>query len=275
MNTKYFFILLLILAGSGVNAQEADSLDVTYQMPLFDFDYAKPVFVLEGHDKTNPNRALRFYAFSGYREGIEPVKRAFNFNMDTRLDEQAGTINQRMYNLSIEEMVTFGMKRRSEVILEVRDPSRYRYLPAYGPKLEWMRKNAYCYELTVPRSNFTDLRQVEDDIDRFFKIRRSREKRNVRVLVLSTIVPETESYPVPKGPGVVTINGLEELLQGWGLPKLVVSLKRNDLLIDLGAHSEPSKAMSLADLQRVLQQQGFRLKEEMRLLEFLVIRELK
>lgn len=276
MNLKSFILILLIITTLKIKAQ--DSLSVEYVQPLFDFNGSKPLFNLSDEQKDNKNRFLRFYAFTGYREGIEPVKRAFGFNMDTQPDEAQGTINQRMYNLSIVEMLTFGMRKPSEVILDVKDPSRYKYLPSYGPKLAWMRKNAYCYELTVPRETFKDLKSVEADMDKFFNVIHFWEKRKARILVLSAADPDMEAKTIPKvieGTGVVNLTEFEQLLYEKASLILAVKLKRNDRLFDLGSDFKTASVFDLKKLQKTLRKQGFLLTQEERELDFFVIRENK
>lgn len=279
MKLKYFLCSVIFLIYNQSKGQEADLSPATYVKPLFDFDVSKPVFKLSKEQLENKRKLLRFYAFTGYREGVEPIKRPFDFNMDTKVDQNQGTISQRMYNLSIEEMVSFGMTKSWQIILEVKDPSKYRYLPSYGSKLEWMRKNGHCYEMTVPKEFASKcLKIVEDDIDKFFNIKRAKEDRITKVLVLSALDPKKEAIEIPRvmeGPGVMNFEELKEYLINAGFPLLILDFYKSDRLFDIGELAKQGQAMKIADLQQVLLKQGFKLREEMRKVNFLVIREAK
>jgi hypothetical protein len=134
--------------GAGQQVQKNDST-YSYIKPLKDFDYNKPVFKLQGEQLTNNTRYLRYTALSGYREGAMPTSGVTCYS--SFIDPQNGTVRLYCMNHSIEDLVTMGFYNSSRIILEVKDPSKYRYDPKYGPKEAWLRKNAWCFEIALPK----------------------------------------------------------------------------------------------------------------------------
>ena len=123
--------------------------------PLFDFDKEKPMFSFTSEQFANQNRFLRYYSLTGYREGVEPIVGQMNTAFGVTTDNTSGTRRIYYYNVSLEELLTHfhdfdKPPFNTTIILEVKDPSKYHYLPEYGPKIDWMRKNAVCFELMIP-----------------------------------------------------------------------------------------------------------------------------
>lgn len=185
---KLFFITCLLMLTIASGYSQTDSSKFVYRKPLFDFDYEKPVFKLDSQQLANDTRQLRFSVFTGYREGVAPYKGSFNFNIYTKIDDQNGTIKQSAYNVSIADMCTHGIGfiKPGMILLEVKDPSKYRYLPEYGDKLKWLRKNAWCYELVVPRAAYSvmQIQTIDKQISEYFGITWGLEPRKVKARVL-------------------------------------------------------------------------------------------
>jgi len=177
---RYLFIMILIILNLSAIGQ---SHEYPYIKPLFDFNPQKPIFKFTREQTDNQKRFLRFYALTGYREGIDEISPLFGINFDGKSDSLSKTRRLFMYNLSIEEMLTHGMVSRDHVILEVKDPSKYRYLPEYGPKENWMRKNAHCFELLMPEGTLS-ISLLDKFLSSVLQVKIAKEKRNIKVLVL-------------------------------------------------------------------------------------------
>lgn len=173
---KIFFfssILLIILMENGIQAQDKIA-----------FDEEKPLFKFQNEQLENPNKLLRYKALTRYREGVSPIKGQFNVNFKGYNDEKAGIRRIYMLNLSIQDMLTHGLVKPNQILLEVKDPSKYRYDPLYGSKTEWLRKNAYCYELMLPIGVLKGMHTIDYEIQKIFKVSSCWEKRNVKTWVL-------------------------------------------------------------------------------------------
>lgn len=277
MNLKIICLPLILIASSQIKAQD-DNDPVTYVKPLFDFEYSKPIFKLTEDQERNKNKFLRFSVITGYREGVKPIKRAYNFNMGVEIDDARGTIHQRMYNASIEEMLTHGFNfiKPSYVILDVKDPSKYRYHSSLGSKLEWMRKNTYCYELMLPISAFKDIKMVDDDVARHFGLRFTRETREVKALILvknSKEYSKQNTNKVLSSP--VTLAKFEDLLYDNGKHVLFNRTGEEDPLISLGLSADELPFKDILLLKNTIQKYGLDLKEEDMKIKFYVIKEIR
>lgn len=194
---KYHLIttMLLLISLAGLHtalAQERDTTAFAHKKPLFDFEYEKPLFKLKNEQLNNKHKSLRFSAVTGYREGVKPIEGAYGVNFGRFNDPKTGTARIAMYNLSIVEMLNHFPVNPAEVVLEVKDPSRYLHDPKYGSKEEWMRKHTYCYEYLMPDGKISGTKQFEDDIAACFGIQVHREKRmsgnkEITVLVIQEI----------------------------------------------------------------------------------------
>jgi hypothetical protein len=172
-----------MLLSSAVLGQSVQSPKISYKRPLFDFDFKKPLFKLDHETKRNYNGLLRFSAITGYKEGVESTKGTCNF--ESVVDKDNHTARTYMLNLSIEEMLTMGFYKERDVILDVKDVSKYRYPGSEISELIWKRKNAHCFELMMPYGSINDIAQkIVDELSHFFGVRCNVEKRVVDVLVL-------------------------------------------------------------------------------------------
>lgn len=203
-----------------VNAQQNSSF--TYRKPLFDFRYDKPVLELRDEQKANTNRLLRFSALSGYREGVKPIvgQQDSNFAMD--YDKQLQTYRYVMMNLSIQDMFIGFPTDPNDMILEVKDPSKYRYIPAYGDKDAWMRKNAYCFEYMVPRGIInSDL--IREELENYFGVKVEFQSRKLKTLILVRTSSVDKIKSDNKG---VRSDGKDGYLKNSGLYFLIYNLNK-------------------------------------------------
>ncbi|MFI5452181.1 hypothetical protein ACHMWN_08500 [Pedobacter sp. UC225_61] len=278
MNIKYYIIGIFMLCAFSSYAQ-TDTGSIAYQKPLFDFDYIKPVFKLSDEQALNKSRFLRFSALSGYRQGVQPVQGFANFS--NVQDKKSGTSRIYMHNLSIQDMLTHGQYQSNRVVLEVKDPSRYGYLPKYGPKEEWMRKNAYCFELLLPIGTINDASLLDKELARIFNVEFGRKRILVNTLVLVRTSDKDKIKSTGKGERSYTeegnftninpINGISSLLYRAGLPPMVDETSyKGEVDIELNI----SDWKDLESVRKALQRYDLDLREEKRMFEMFVIREL-
>lgn len=181
INYKWAILISLTLLKFSAIAQNQKGQ--TAEQPLSHFDDQKPIFKLKGEQLENRNRHLSFYALTGYRDSIKPIVSQFGINFLAQKDHLNGTHRIKMYNLSITDMLTFGLTRSNEVILEVKDPSKYRYDPKYGSEKSWLRKNAYCYEILLPENTLNSTDLIRNHLCNLFKVKCGYQKRMVKTMV--------------------------------------------------------------------------------------------
>jgi hypothetical protein len=280
MKLKVLLLALYLFSSISLYAQQKHKPDtVIYRRPLFDFEIIKPVFKLNKEQQTNTNRFLRYSVLTGYREGVEPIKGLANFAGYT--DTSTGTRRMYMFNLSIEDMLTHGMIKKGQVLLEVSDPSKYRYDPTQGSKEAWMRKNAHCYELLLPVSAITSGKQLDDDLAKTLGVKFGMEKRFADALVLIRTSnkdkikssgkekPYTDLKTYFKN---VPVSHLSYPLMDAEMPPMVDETGYKDP-VDLVLNISDWK--DLVAVRKALRQYDLDLKEEKRELEMFVITEIR
>jgi len=270
--------MILLLNAFPTFAQQPDSASVVYHRPLFDFDPKKPPFKLAAEQLSNRNRLLRFSVLTGYREGVEPVSGFANFS--SHGDKETGTRRLYMFNLSIQDMLTFGHYQSNRVILEVKNPSLYRYDPSQGPEYEWLRKNGHCFELLLPEGTIKGADVLIKELARVFRVEFSLKKRMVNALVLVRTSNKDKIKSTEKGEGYynmrgyfnnVPINRLLDPLNKAGLPPALDETGYKDP-VDLDLHL--ASWTDLTVLRRELQRYDLDIKEEKREVEMFVIKEI-
>lgn len=246
---------------------------------LVDFDSKKPLFELEEEQKVNTHQWLRFSSLSGYRAGVEPIHGTANFS--SIQDEKQGTNRVFMYNLSLEEMLTHGFFKPSLVVLEVKDPSKYRYNHSDGNKEDWLRKNGHCYELLLPYGVFKEARTFEDDLNQLIGVKTSKEKRLTDVLVLVRTSDKDKIRSKDNGPqgydgkshfNNVGLDYLGSLLEESGLPLMIDETGYHDPVdLDLNVKSWGD----FGKVREALQRYDLDLRKEKREVTMFVITEIK
>lgn len=175
MNIKRALITMLFLTIRLIlNAQDTTKLNFNDQNPVLKF-----------HDEqlTNKNGFTRYYALTRYREGVNQITEAYGLNFKAQIDKKRGTHRIMMYNLSIQDMLTHGLWKSNKIILEVKDPYKYRYEPQYGDEKEWLRKNAYCYEIMMPIGTIKDMHIIDSELCRLFNVKCSIKRRLMKTQI--------------------------------------------------------------------------------------------
>lgn len=202
VNYKWSITIGLLLLKLSTYAQHQTINSV--EEPLTNFNDQQPVFKLKGEQLENKNRHLHFYALTGYRDGVAPIVSQFNMNFLAQKDHEHGTHRIKMYNLSIVDMLTYGLTKSDEVILEVKNPYKYKYDPKYGSKKNWIQKNTYCYELLLPENVLKGMDVVRNHLSYLFKVKCGYQKRLIKTTTLKDGILQESS--VEKQVFVITDN---------------------------------------------------------------------
>lgn len=275
MNFKIICTISLLLIFFGASAQ----IDTAYfyQKPLFNFDYAKPVFNLNEEQSLNKNGFLRFSVLTGYREGVQPVQGMTNFGGFT--DTLTQTRRVYMINLSIVDMITHGFVNPDHVKLEVKNPSKYQFRAKYGSKDIWLRKNGYCFEFMLPTGLIT-VPLLEEELSHVFHLKIGYENRRVNTLVLI----RTSNVDKIKSSGLGTaeydqsgffhnlpLSRFNELIFDAGLP-LLIDETGYTLPVDLDLKIKSWD--DIAILRSSLKRYDLDVKQEIREVNMFVIKEI-
>jgi len=281
MNIGLKSILLIILLFETLcTYAQIDSSIIEYRPELFDFDGSKPTFKLTEEQIVNSNRFLRFSMLTGYRDGVESISGQFGSNFLKDIDSIAGTHRIYMLNLSIQDILTHGFFKSNRVLLEVKDPYKYRYDAKYGSKLQWMRKNAYCYELLLPLGTMKGVRAVDQDLASIFKVACGRQRRLVNVWVLKRI-SKKDKLKAPGGE--IVIDELSGRFANVGLSDVVqvVSNQAPFPVIDESGYAGTVDMNlnivswnDIVQLRKAFQRYDLDILEEKREIEMFVIKEI-
>lgn len=277
---KYLIIIALALAKE---AHAQDTNNVSHYKKLQYFNDQSPMFRFNKEQLSNKNGLLRYYALTGYREGVSPINQQFGANFIAQIDTTNGTHCIKMYNLSIEDMFTHGLRKKSYVILEVKDPSRYRYDKKYGKEEDWIRKNGYCYELMMPIGVIKGMEVVDENLEKLFKVKCTIQKRMIKTLVLFRT---SNSEKFTASGGTMVQDDETGIYKNVTMGVLGGPWYRNDLspfrdetgykgLIDIHLGIKVKSLEDLPVLKKALNQYDLDIKEEMREIEMFVITELK
>lgn len=250
-----------------------------YRKPLFDFDPEKTTFEFKDEQRTNKSRFLRYYALSGYREGVKPTANVHGSPFEIRNDLSNRTTRYFSMNRSIEDILTDRRIPQSSVLLEVEDPSKYRYDLSYGPELEWLRKNAKCYEILLPVNAFMSFTPVKQLLNSLFGVEAGMEKRMVKVYVLK----RTSSVDKLKSiggafwgdykTGKFSNCGLNVIVKACQQDYIVVDETRYEGAVDLDLKISDWKDINA--VRKALKRYDLSLTEEIREREMFVIKEVK
>jgi len=267
-------IIILLIGTLKTNGQQIHSATTDGNKALTDFDYNKPLFELNDEQSKNTYRHLRFSLISGYREGVKPTTGFGSFG--NTLDTANGTARFYMINLSIQDLLTLGFNiPNNQFVLEVKDESKYRYTTNLGAKLDWMRKNTFCFEYLRPIGVYIDAATLKSEVARYFDVSVTKELRMTKVLVLKRTSLKDKIRSKGKTASMeimnnVPLSDLSKITDSLQLPKLFDETGYIGL-VDLNLDVNSSR--SLTSLTNALRAHDLDLKEEMREIEMFVIHE--
>lgn len=282
------FLSALLAFGQATALSAQDTAIVSQITQLSRFDYEKPLFRFKAEQLENKNHMLRYAALTGYREGVLPFKGQFNLNFAGYNDEVTGTRRICMYNLSVEDLLTHGLKRKSRVLLDVIDPSRYRYNPekdtAYGSEEAWLRENGYCFEMLLPLGALKGMEAIDNEIKRRFELSTTMEEREVTALTLVRTSSAEKYKPAVNGEAVKDAS--KGLYRNVGLAWLGETLEQYGLLpffngtgydgpADLDLGIDLTGRVNLEELRKALNRYDLDLKAEKHKVMMFVIKENK
>ena len=273
---KNILLLLSCLPGFFAYGQDQGR---GYVRPLFDFNQQKTLFAFNAEQLANENRYLRYYALTGYREGVSTTTGNFGLSFSTVDYKNSGTRLLYMYNVSIGEMLTHRIGDSDWIIYEVKDPSRYRYVANNGPRDAWLRKNGLCFEIMLP-SGSMDISLVDTLLSSRLGLTWGWEKRQMKALVLfrsskaEKFSPRNTDKSGAKGKrGFIGLgfNAVGQALAVEGRP--FIDQTGYGGLVDIDFEVKDPK--DLADINRQLRRYDLSVKEELRELNMFVIKEKK
>ena len=264
-------LLLMSLQAMG---QQGDSVSTSSAAgKISGFDYKKPLFELKDEQLENKQRLVRFSALTGYREGVKSV------NLTVYEDTAHSTVRFYMMNLSVQDMLSYGLTKKERVVLEVKDPSVYRYDPSYGPETEWNRKHAYCFEYLLPFVPEDYVEVVKTEVAHYLGLTFGYEHRpeDVFVLVRTSERDKMKSKKVGSGhydgkgklnnmPLTALTTLMEEVLH---LPVIDQTGYTDQVDLDFGG------AKDIHSIRKALKKYGLDLLNEKRDMKTFVIREIK
>ena len=275
---KNYLLLFYFLLG-GASYGQTDSSSYGYIKPLFDFNPRRPLFAFNAEQQQNQSRYLRYWALTGYREGVAPTSGPFGSSFAGMNDTISGTRRLYMHNLSVVEMLTHYTGNNDRLLLEVSDPSKYRYLPEYGPKELWLRKNGRCFELMLPTGTM-ETAVMNAFLEQALGVSFGKQRRRVKALVLSRNGTGDQFTSQRKGtPGEdrkgrfnqAIFLDMGKLLTGEIVPFVDETGYRG--LVDLDMDIKDWK--DLKAVNKELARYALQVKEEMRELDMLVVTEKK
>ena len=178
MKTILLTNLVLLCAIAKAQVQPDTTPLANKQLMSAEYASEKPAFDLTEQFKYNQNGMLRYYVLSGYKEGTKST------DLKMILDTVTHTQRLLMVNLSIEEMLVRNKMGKNLVVMEVKDPFKYRYTTAYGSQIEWMRQNAHSFELMLPDNLKNSTELADTLLHSLFGVKTREEKRVVKALIL-------------------------------------------------------------------------------------------
>lgn len=261
---KVLCFLLLISFSHNVMGQKDDMVAIGNREAIF--SYKPPMIELKDEALRNSNRWLRYTMLTGYLNGIKSGDGFINFNSYS--DKKTGTRRIYMYNLSIQDMLTHGFYKSNRVILEVKNPNKYRYdLSSNKEELQWLKENGHCFELLMPYGLQNTERILNTELTHALGVKTAIEKRLVNVLVLTHI--STKHMKQKKSSNNISLTKLIDLLSNdEKMPPIINETGyTHDVYLDL----EKNSWNDLASLRKRLRRYGLNLQEGKHKLEMFVI----
>jgi thiol-disulfide isomerase/thioredoxin len=251
-----------------------------------DFDPSVPLW-LEGGGRQVKH--IKYYSF--FTERLTDSRTTIHGGMRDSSGNLVGLFARNTSVIGLFQMAFNGAGQewpyqyRSRVLLEF--PGSENYLKPEGPEKvdDWCNKNLYCYELSLPKEKLDRRYDVmKQDLERFFGLRGSIEKRKVKCLVLKRTTTEDLIKSKSKD-FVLELHPLHTSLRAgnyaweqvfrqlqfvyWSSPFPFLDETNYKGNVDIGLNGDLSQ---VPVLRRELNKYGLDLVEEERELDMLVIR---
>lgn len=270
------------------------------------FDATKnPLFQIDDHQINLKNTPIQYAAISDYNDSI---------NSKDGLSGGSGIIRNKvkktvrtfflntpiysLYYLNLNKITKYGTLNTpsksgsgpNEILWEVKDPNKYKYLAGATYQADWIRKNGICFESCYPDTGQNDVeiaRSVLKDLDHLLGLKVGWEKRQEKVYLLRRV---NKAIPLlTKGPlndSESTMNTIENLhkLRYIPLSTLVYRMNHeveNPYIFDQSGYSEKVDLLlqfnswtDLTAIKKALQFYGLDLIEENQIVDKLVFKEI-
>lgn len=251
-----------------------------------DFNPSVPLW-LEGGGRQVKH--LKYYSFI-----MERLTDSRTSTFRPRYDSSRNLIGLFAQNLSVIQLFQMAFNEAgpvwpyqytSRVLLEFPDAEKYVFPKDPEQVDEWCNKNLYCYELSLPKEKVEKRYEVmKQDLERFFGLRGTIEKRKVKCLVLKRTTSEdliktkskdfaSELHPLhthliaKRCPWKQVFRQLEVVYQHSHFPFLDETNYKGDVDIELNGNLN-----QIPVLREALNIYGLDLVEEERQLDMLVIK---
>jgi thiol-disulfide isomerase/thioredoxin len=163
--------------------------DFTEKKTVKNIDFDKPLFI-----EDNGQNLLYHFLITGYYEGLmsrQGKRRGTSVNSDTRLYGTNMLLSNMYRTALLNRLATPENFPDNRIILNVKNKQPF-IVPGkskdYKEYDEWIRKNAYCFDLVVPPSMSENLyRRLKEELDNYFNFTSTIEKRKIKCFLLKSL----------------------------------------------------------------------------------------
>jgi thiol-disulfide isomerase/thioredoxin len=234
-----------------------------------DFDYTVPFTATNAQVQSIQPPAVLSSCFMPYINDVG------QYHIFRQKDSINHTVRTAFYNQPIIEMYLRLRGKfwfpRSQIILNVKDSSRYILDETKYFRRQWMEQNTFCYESILPTSTTGTVQQqrIWDELDFYFGIHTVLEERAIPCQVLRQKKPPVKPSSIANE--LVSISTIVyEMNQACsGIPVFIEDKELEKIRLPVSKAQLQDRAV----LTEILQQNGYELVQEIRRVEVLVITE--
>ncbi|MCX2450321.1 TlpA disulfide reductase family protein [Pedobacter sp. PLR] len=261
---------------------------------MFVFDIKQPLFQVDQQQYSDPKGLLTYTAIGNYFEGLktkigsvdDPVtgsRRNYLINYPI-LNAYYILWNELIPKDSL--IAPFSLKfNLNQVLLEVKDPSRYIFDSKQGYREEWIRKNGICYERVFKNHGQSKKAEYSDmiaDLDCLLNLHCRWEKRSRKCLILV----RTDAIDRIKSKGGTArfeVDKPLKVLRNTPISSVIDWLNQyqdNPYVFDETGYKNPVDLdltirswTDVLSIRKALKAYGLDLKEEMKVVDILILTE--
>ena len=233
-----------------------------------DYDFSKPLLQINENKIPDEGRPAQCYYISviSYLPGVQKYSKITE-------DSLQNTTHISLINFGILDLYKILFERFQMPLSQIKIQSKNKSLLIYDPSLgyfeSWKKKNVYCIEATLPRG--IPIQQQKEklinDIDFYFDLNASLEKRDVQCLIMRNKGHAVKKASVKEG---LTLGSVIGTLN-HRLGSVPVIDETHDML-DITLPITEEEVTDNCLLQKILDEYGIELTVEKREMEFLVIK---
>ncbi|CAM4423036.1 hypothetical protein SAMN06265348_1187 [Pedobacter westerhofensis] len=274
MTSSLKFIIILIVLSIQLLAQDRSRTFSKSVSPVNNqLDLG---FELKKEQILNKNGFLRYSLISGFLARKNVIHESCGRNYTIQVDTTSGIRILSMWNLSIVDMFTHGYLFPTQVILKVKNPSKFVYDSQKESEVDWLKKNAHCYQLVIPDAGFDIISIAERDMEFLLNLKVTKEVRKMNVITLMSInrrsnklknFPKVDKSHIPRSENI----SLEDLI--YKVNRLAIAPVINGTNYK-GKVKIDAKLLSCKDysqLKTCFSNWGFEIVEDYRDMEVIVI----